>query len=169
MNSIDNDPLTRSILIDNAAQQRGFLPYEYRIASTFESIYQRRQYAAHIKAASKFPVIPTPKFSRTSKHFDTFGNSTSRMSKLAQQRLILREKSSRKKHISTPITDKQDKAFYDLSDADFATDIPNALDLVLKNTKIKSAVERHLFDALKRERVQQARYRLLPINRAPFV
>jgi len=170
MNSIDNDhandSLTRSILIDNAAQQRGFLPYDYRIKNTFESIYQKR---ADHKATSKLPAVPPPTFNRRSTRSDAFGNLTSSMNKLAEQRLILREKANRKKHNSIPIIGKHEKAFRTMTEADFATDIPNALELILKNKPRKSTMERHLLEALKRERLQQARYRLLPINRAPIV
>lgn len=105
---------------------------------------------------------------RSSTRVDIFGNSTSSLSKLAEQRLILRDKSHRKKHNSTPVADKSEKNLYNMSDADFATDIPNALELVLRNTKRKSTMERQLLETLKRERLQQARYRLLPINRAPY-
>jgi len=170
MNSIDNDhandSLTRSILIDNAAQQGGFLPYDYRIKNTFESIYRKR---AHHKSSSKLPAIPPPTFNRRSIRSDVFGNLTSSMSKLAEHRLILREKANRKKHTSTPIIGKKEKAFRTMTEADFATDIPNALELILKNTSRKSIMERHLLEALKRERLQQVRYRLLPINRAAIV
>lgn len=114
-------------------------------------------------------MIPSSKHNRSAKRSDVFGNSTNTMSKLAEQRLILRDKSGTKKHNSTPVLGKPDKSLYNMSDADFASDIPNALELVLKNTKRKSTMERHLLETLKRERLQQARYRLLPINRAPYV
>ncbi len=163
MSSIDNDPLTRSILIDSAARQRGFLPYDYRIANTFESI--RRQRAKH-KVTPKPSVICSPVFNRTSTHSDVFGNLTSSMSKLAEQRLILHEKSMRKKHHSTSVIDKKEKGLYNVSDANFAPDIPNSLEIMLKKTPRKSTMERHLLETIKRERLQQARYRLLPISRA---
>jgi hypothetical protein len=162
MNSIDNDSLTRSILIDNAAQQGGFLPCDYRIKNTFESIYQKRTYH---KPSSKLPPIPPPVFNRRSKRSDAFGNITSSMSKLAEQRLILREKVNRKKHNSTPIIDKHEKASHTMNETDFAADIPNALELILKTTTRRSTVEKHVLEILKRERLQQARYRILPINR----
>ena len=167
VNTIENDPLTRSILIDSASQQRGFLPVDYRIANTFESIHRQRKH--YKNSSSKFPVVPLPTSHHRSTHFDAFGNSTESLSKLAEQRLILREKSSRKKHNCTPMSGKKDQPqLQKMSDADFATDIPSALDLMLKTTKRKSIIERSLFETMKRERLQQARYRLLPINRSTY-
>jgi hypothetical protein len=165
MNTIDNDPLTRSILIDSANRQRGFLPHDYRIGNTFETI--RRQRIYH-KALSTFPVLPSTTYYRTSLRYDAFGNLTSKMSKLAEQRLILREKFNGKQQNLPIIHDQKEKYYsHTMSDANFATDIPNALEYLFKKTKKKSPMERHLLDMMKRERLQQARYRLLPINRAP--
>jgi hypothetical protein len=163
VNDQTNDPLTRSIIIDNAARQRGFLPYDYRIANTFETIRRQR---SHYKASSKLPIVTSRTVNRPATRSDAFGNLTSSMSKLAEQRLVLRDKSGRKKHNSSPAVDRHEKSFLAMSDADFATDIPNALQLISQNTKRKSTMERHLFETLKRERLQQARYRLLPVNRS---
>jgi hypothetical protein len=169
MNTLDNDhindPLTRSILIDSAVQQRGFLPYDYRIGNTFESIRRQR---IHHKVLSNLPPVSTQKFSGKSTRSDAFGNLTNKMSKLAEQRLILREKATRRQHNLSVMSDQQDKFSPTMSEADFATDIPSALELLLKKTKKKSTMERHLLEIMKRERLQQARYRLLPINRAPM-
>ncbi|CAF0792293.1 unnamed protein product [Rotaria sp. Silwood1] len=164
VNNHTKDPLARSILIDSAARQPGFLPCEYRLANTFESIRRRR---SEPRSSSK-PSTITPRTSfRTSPRFDAFGNLTTSMSKLAEQRLILREKLIKKKQNSSSFADKQEKHFI-MSDADFATDIPNALEFVLQNTKGKTTMELNLFETLRRERLEQARYRLLPINRAPY-
>lgn len=163
MNTLENDPLTRSILIDSAVQQRGFLPYDYRLLNTIETIRRQRSDPKH---PSKLPEISQRPavVSRT----DAFGNLTNRMSKLAEQRLILHEKTIRKSPRHTNSTSpRPEKNGYLLSDADFATDIPNALELMLRDSKKKSLVERHLFETMRRERLQQARYRLLPINRTP--
>ena len=150
-------------MIDSAAQQRGFLPYDYRLANTFESIRQQRiKYNPSPRASPVGNRIPY----RTSPRFDAFGNITSNMSKLAENRLILRENSLKKWQNPSQSHDKQEKSAI-LSDADFATDIPNALDLILKNTKEKFSVELNLLETLKRERLHQARYRLLPVSRAP--
>ncbi|CAF2913703.1 unnamed protein product [Rotaria sp. Silwood2] len=140
-NDHTKDPLARSVLIDSAARQPGFLPYAYRLANTFDSIRRRR---SEYRSTSK-PSTITPRTSfRTSPRFDAFGNLTSTMS-----------------------GDKQEKNVI-MSDADFATDIPNALEFVLQNSKGKSTMELNLFETLKRERLEQARYRLLPVNRAPY-
>ena len=170
MNTIDNDhftndPLTRSILIDSAIRQGGFLPHDYRIGNTFESIRRQR---IHHKTLSTLPPLPTQKFHRTATRSDAFGNLTNKMSKLAEQRLILREKATQRQHNMSVLSDQQEKYSPTLSEADFATDIPSALEVLLKKTKKKSTMEKHLLDIMKRERVQQARYRLLPINRAPM-
>ncbi|CAF2517762.1 unnamed protein product [Rotaria sp. Silwood2] len=163
-NDHTKDPLARSVLIDSAARQPGFLPYAYRLANTFDSIRRRR---SEYRSTSK-PSTITPRTSfRTSPRFDAFGNLTSTMSKLAEQRLILREKLIKKKQYSSQVGDKQEKNVI-MSDADFATDIPNALEFVLQNSKGKSTMELNLFETLKRERLEQARYRLLPVNRAPY-
>jgi hypothetical protein len=164
-NNHTNDSLTRTILIDSAARQRGFLPYDYRIANTFDTIRRQR---TTIKPPSKLSTTNPRVFSRTPTHSDVFGNSTSSMSKLAEHRLILREKSVRKKHNTSPAIDKHEKSLLAMSDADFASDIPNALDLISKITKRKSTMEQFLSETLKRERLQQARYRLLPLNRSPY-
>jgi len=164
---IENDPATRSILIENASQQRGFLPYDYRISNTFESIRRHRGYFKDSK--SQFPVIAAPSSlrSRSKITLDAFGNSTSSLTRLAEQRLILREKSPQKKHNSTPTNSKHPTPkSQGLSDADFVSDIPNALELLHRNTHKQTHIEQHLTERLKRERLQQARYRLLPINRA---
>ena len=149
--------------MDNAAQQRGFLPHDYRIANTFESIRRQR---SQIKSPSKYSTT-TPRVSNHSTlRFDAFGNSTNSLSKLAEQRLILREKTNRKKPNSSPFGDKQERTLV-ASEADFATDIPSALNLIIQNTKEKSSIELNLFEKLRRDRLQTVRYRLLPINRAP--
>jgi hypothetical protein len=161
----DHDPMTRSILMDNAVRQGAFLPFDYRVANTFASIRQQR---SHPKASVKFPVIPSPIFKSPSTHSDAFGNLTNSMTKLAKQRLILRDISIKRKHNLKPVVDKLGKGSLTMSDADFSTDIPNAMELVSQTTTRKSSMEQNLLDALKRERLKQARYRLLPINRAPF-
>ncbi|CAF0875820.1 unnamed protein product [Rotaria sordida] len=164
INEHTKDPSARSILIDSATRQSGFLPHEYRLANTFESIRRRRsEYKSSLKPSK---IIPRTSF-RTSPRLDAFGNLTSTMSKLAEQRLILRQKSIKKKPNSSPVFDKQEGHIV-MSDADFATDIPNALEFVLQNSKGKTTMELNLFETLKRERLEQARYRLLPINRAPY-
>ena len=169
VNDHANDAFTRSILIENAARQRGFLPYDYRLANTFESIRQQR---LNLKPLTKLPVLPPPpppvKSHSLSPRYDVFGNLITSMTKLAEQRLILRDKGHRKKYNSTSIIDKQEKEIYTMTDADFATDIPNALEFVLKNTKRKSTMEQNILETFKRERLEQARYRRLPINRAPY-
>lgn len=165
VNTIENDPLTRSILIENASQQRGFLPYDYRIANTFESIRRQRGYFKDSKC--QFPIISPPVRNRSKISVDAFGNSTNSLTKLAEQRLILRDKSPRKKHNSTPINQKHFRpTSQGMSDANFVSDIPDALELLCKNTNKKTKMEQHLSETMKRERLQQARYRLLPINRA---
>ena len=167
MNTLDNDPLTRSILIDSAVQQRGFLPHDYRLLNTIETIRRQRSDPKH---SNKLPEISQPFTQRPAivPRADAFGNLTNRMSKLAEQRLILHEKTIHKSPRNTnSISPKPEKNGYLLSDADFATDIPNALELMLRDSKKKSLVERHLFETMRRERLQQARYRLLPINRTP--
>ena len=169
VNSLDNDHandlLTRSILIDSATRQRGFLPYDYRVANTFEAIRRQR---SNIKPVTKMSATNPRIFNRTSTHSDVFGNLTSSMSKLAEQRLILREKSVLNRHNTSPAVDRHEKSFFAMTDADFANDIPNALELLEQNTNKKSTMEQYLFETMKRERLQQARYRLLPINRAPY-
>jgi len=164
-NDRSNELLARSIIIDSAARQRGFLPYDYRIANTFETIHRQR---AYYKSSSKIPTVASKNVDRSRTRFDAFGNITSSMSKLAEQRLILRDKLTRTKHNTTPAPDKLEKSSLAMSDADFATDIPNALQLICQTTKRKSTMERYLLETLQRERVNQARYRLLPINRAPY-
>lgn len=167
MNTLDTDPLTRSILLDTAVQQRGFLPNDYRLLNTFETIRRQR---ADPKRPKKLPDISQSLSQRPAAvpRADVFGNLTNRMSKLAEQRLILHEKTIRRSpHHPQSISPKSEKSVYELSDADFATDIPNALELMLRDSKKKSSVERHLFENMRRERLQQARYRLLPINRTP--
>lgn len=153
------DFATRSILMESAAHQAGFLPNEYRLANTFASINrQRSELRSSPKANGSTPRIPP----NTSPRFDAFGNLTT-MNKLAEQRLILREKANKRKFISSPLFDKS----LIMSDGDFATDIPNAIEMILKSSKSKPTMELNLFEALKRERLEQSRYRLLPINRAP--
>ena len=78
------------------------------------------------------------------------------------------KRSNKKQSRTNPMFAKHEKPSHTMSDADFATDIPNALELMLKKTKRKSIIERHILEIITRERVKQARYRLLPIDRAPF-
>ena len=165
MNTLDNQPLTRSILIDTAVQQRGFLPSDYRLLNTFEVIRRQRVVP---KVPWKLPDLPQRGPPIASARSDAFGNLTNRMTKLAEQRLILHDRKLRRSPANhTSSSPKSEKNTHEMSDADFATDIPNALELLLKDSKKKTLVERHLFENMRRERLQQARYRLLPINRAP--
>lgn len=56
-------------------------------------------------------------------------------------------------------------AFLPISAANFVGDIPNALELVIRDSKQKVPIEQNLLESMRRERIQQGRYRLLPITR----
>ncbi|CAF3631162.1 unnamed protein product [Rotaria socialis] len=163
INSRRKNPLTHSVLMESASHRSGFLPHNYRLENTLASIRRQR---LENKSIPKRSVSTSRVNTRASPRLDVFGNLTSKMSKLAEQRLILREKSNKNKQNPSSLFDKHDRSLI-LSDGDFATDIPNAIETLLQSSPFKSTMELNLFEVLKRERLQQARYRLLPINRAP--
>ncbi len=169
MNPMNNDHtneiLTHSILIDNAARRRGFLPYYYRTANTLEAI--RRQHT-HYKPSSKLPPTFLPVFHRSSTLSRLSDNVTNSEGELTERNLIIHDKSIGKTHRSSPVLDKQANNIRTINNTDFITEIPNSLEFVLQNTTRKSTMERSLFENLKRQRLEHTRYRLLPINRAPY-
>lgn len=158
--SSDLNAINRTILINSAASQRGFLPHEYRTTKTMEIIRQERK-------NRKTPLIVSSTNQRQNNRLpmrlDAFGNANLTMNKLSEQRLILREKLLRKK-LKTPMRNKDETNSTALGQANFASDIPNALELMI-HSKAPSAMEHQLYESLKRDHLQQGRYRLLPVTR----
>ena len=148
----------RSILTHSALRQRAFLPYGYRTENTMESIRQQR---VHKKTSLVLSKQCPRRSNLLSARIDAFGNVINPMNQLSEQRLVLRENSMRKKH-NSPHMDE----FYSISTANFVGDIPSSLELIVRDTKQKSTMEQNLFESMRRERLQQGRYRLLPITRA---
>lgn len=147
--------------MDSAARQRGFLPTDYRTANTRESIRRQR---FHRTSPLVFSSISPRNSNRLPTRSDAFGNLTTSMNKLSEQRLVIREKTlMRNRHTSSP---SEEQSLLPISNANFVGDIPNALESILQTTRQNSTLEQHLFETLKRERLQHSRYRLLPITRA---
>ncbi|CAF3607717.1 unnamed protein product [Adineta steineri] len=170
INSIDtdhtNEVITHSVLIDNASRRRGFLPYYYRNANTMEAI--RRQRTQH-KPSSKVPPTFLPLFKRSATQSNLTGVLTNTETELTEVNLIMHDKSMRTNPHLLPAYERQQKGIINMNDVEFATEIPNSLELILQNPARKSVVERNLLESLNRQRLEHTRYRTLPINRTPRV
>ncbi|CAF1068244.1 unnamed protein product [Adineta ricciae] len=157
-NTVDDELLAHSILVDNAARRRGFLPYYYRTANTFEVIRRQR---THYKPSTKSSPTFLPLFKRSSTRLSTNDNSTNATTtttttKLTELNLIMHDKSMSKNPNSLSLNEKQDAAYLD---KEFISEIPNTLELVLQHSTRKSVMERNLFETLKRQRLEHTRYR----------
>ncbi|CAF1332831.1 unnamed protein product [Adineta ricciae] len=166
-NTVDDELLAHSILVDNAARRRGFLPYYYRTANTFEVIRRQR---THYKPSTKSSPTFLPLFKRSSTRLSTNDNSTNATTtttttKLTELNLIMHDKSMSKNPNSLSLNEKQDAAYLD---KEFISEIPNTLELVLQHSTRKSVMERNLFETLKRQRLEHTRYRTLPVSRASY-
>lgn len=152
----------RSFLIESIKKDRGFLPFDYRTATTFESIRQQR---SHKKTAIVLSKPCSHRANRLSPRIDAFGNFVNSMNHLSEQRLILKENVIRKKHNSSPVEDGQ-PGLRTVTTANFVSDIPNALEWIIRDSKQKPTMEKNLLESMRRERLKQGRYRLLPVTRA---
>ncbi|UJR15899.1 hypothetical protein I4U23_002822 [Adineta vaga] len=161
-NTVDDELLTHSILVNNAARRRGFLPYYYRTANTFETIRRQR---SHYKPSTKPSPTFLPLFKRSPTRSSIIDNSTNTTTELTELNLIMHDKSMGKNLSLLSLNEKQEKAFLD---TEFITEIPNTLELILQTSARKSTMEKNLFETLKRQRLEHTRYRTLPVNRAPY-